>query len=84
MKKKKCKWWTDKIDYQGCIHFSKKNCDGKTNKDCEIIPRKKPMLKRIKGYAEITGHLISVLNWKTEVKTIPCTILIDRKHLEGK
>ena len=36
----KCQYWSEKIEYQGCIHFSKKNCDRKTNKDCDIIPRK--------------------------------------------
>lgn len=63
------------------------DCPINTNDNCEIIPKRKPKVRRVKAWwcrhceqAEKVKHA----NYFCEGSSVPCTIVIDEKHLKEK
>ena len=76
-------------------HFPRKGgCPRNTNSKCEIIPKRKSKVRRVKAWAVITT--VAPADGTSEFKrvaraspekdihyvTVPCTILVDEKYLK--
>lgn len=88
---KKYKYWDDKgfpaLNGQAITHCKNKgDCPKGVNMDCNIIPRNKARMIRVKAWAwlsEDENEILAVTIQKAGSK-IPCTITIDSKHLKER
>ena len=69
-------------------HFPRKGgCPRNTNSKCEIIPKRKSKVRRVKAWAEViigqgTNRWIKADNMVSGGNKVSCTILIDEKYLK--
>jgi hypothetical protein len=83
--KKMCENWVKNCD-KYCLYPNSNICPKNTNAKCEIIAKKKKMV-RVKAWACVDkeyGRIFVSMKRNTYLDyTKPCTIIIDRKYLKG-